>query len=152
MSNEELAQHVADELRWDPKVDSDAIAISAENGVVRLRGTVGSFRQKREARRDAERIHGVKNVDNDLQVRVLTDDRRYDVDLRGTVLRALELNSIVPSTIDAAVVDGYVRLHSKAHWQFERHEAEVVASSIHGVTDVDNLIMLVPIGPSVANV
>lgn len=48
-----------------------------------MRGTVGSFREKREARSDAERVHGVKKVDNDLEVRILTDDRRADAELRG---------------------------------------------------------------------
>ena len=39
------------ELFWDPKVDSGAIAATAADGVVTLRGTVGSFREKREAAR-----------------------------------------------------------------------------------------------------
>ena len=34
---------------WDPKLDSQAIAVSADDGAVTLRGTVGSFREKREA-------------------------------------------------------------------------------------------------------
>src|SRR6476660_10425789 len=98
MSNSDLERSVADELRWDPKVDNAAIAVSAEDGVVTLRGTVGSFRQKREAKQDAERVYGVKSVDNRLEVRILNDDRRDDADLRGSVLQALMLDSIVPST------------------------------------------------------
>jgi osmotically-inducible protein OsmY len=73
MSNEELQRHVVDELFWDPKVDSDAIAVSADGGAVTLRGTVGSFREKREAKAAAERVYGVTSVDNRLQVRILSD-------------------------------------------------------------------------------
>jgi hypothetical protein len=96
MSNDELAREVTDELFWDPKVDSAAIAVSAADGVVTLRGTVGSLREKREAKKDAERVWGVLSVNNDLQVRLLNDDRRADADLRGAVLQALALDGAVP--------------------------------------------------------
>ena len=46
----DLVADVSDELFWDPKVDSAAIAVSASDGTVTLRGTVGSLREKREAR------------------------------------------------------------------------------------------------------
>jgi hypothetical protein len=47
MTNETLERDVADELRWDPKIDSRGMAVSVDNGIVTLRE--GSFRQKREA-------------------------------------------------------------------------------------------------------
>ncbi|MGN6521942.1 MAG: hypothetical protein ACTHMZ_01835, partial [Actinomycetes bacterium] len=46
MNDKELVAGVTDELFWDPKVDGEAIAVTADSGVVRLRGTVGSFREK----------------------------------------------------------------------------------------------------------
>ena len=152
MSNAELESNVADELYWDPKVDSAAIAVSAQDGAVTLRGTVGTFREKREAQQDAEKVHGVKKVDNELEVRVLDEDRREDADLRGAVLQALLLDSLVPSTIDANVDNGSVTLTGKANWQYERKEAEFIASNILGVVDVDNKIELVPHGPTPENV
>jgi len=78
MSNNDLARYVTDELYWDPKVDSAAIAVSAADGVVTLRGTVGSFREKQEAKHDAERIYGVKDVKNEIEVRILNEHRRSD--------------------------------------------------------------------------
>jgi osmotically-inducible protein OsmY len=60
MSDNDIERYVTDELRWDPKVDPQAIAVSARDGVVTLRGTVGSFRQKREAKKDAERERQVE--------------------------------------------------------------------------------------------
>jgi osmotically-inducible protein OsmY len=41
---------VNDELFWDPKVDNTPIAVSADDGRITLRGTVGSLREKREAK------------------------------------------------------------------------------------------------------
>jgi hypothetical protein len=69
VTNNDLVGDVSDELFWDPKVDNVEIAVSAEAGVVKLRGTVGSFRQKREAKGAAERVFGVKKVANEFQVR-----------------------------------------------------------------------------------
>ncbi len=148
MSNDELTSHVTDELFWDPKVDNAAIAVSTDDGVVTLRGTVGSLRQKREAKKDAERVWGVKNVNNDLQVRLLNDDRREDADLSGAVLQALMLDSLVPATVGADADDGMVTLKGKANWQFQRDEAETVATNVAGVVSVENAIELVPPGPS----
>jgi hypothetical protein len=39
MTNDELQLNVADELFWDPKVDNEAIAVSANGGTVSTRMT-----------------------------------------------------------------------------------------------------------------
>jgi osmotically-inducible protein OsmY len=142
MSNEELQGSVKDELFWDPKVDDDAVAVSADDGVVTLRGTVGSLREMREAKNAAGRVYGVTRVENELKVRVLSDDRREDADIRGAVLQALMLDSLVPSTIDARVDDGYVTLTGTAEWNYQRDEAEFVASNVQGVLEVDDEVEL----------
>jgi len=77
---------------------------------VTLRGTVGGFREKREATSAAKRVYGVTKVDNELSVRLLDGDGRDDADLRGAVLQALMLDSLVPSTIDATVTPGRDRV------------------------------------------
>jgi osmotically-inducible protein OsmY len=110
MSDEELRYDVEEELFWEPRVDSAAIAVATDDGDVTLRGTVGSFREKREAANAAKRVRGVARLDNDLRVRLLDDDKRDDAELRGAVLQALLLDSLVPSTIDAKVQGGIVTL------------------------------------------
>lgn len=151
MSNNEVERCVSDELHWDPKIDDSAIAVAADEGVVTLRGTVGSFRQKRDATKDAQSIYGVKSVKNELEVRILNNDRRADADLRGDVLQALVLDGMVPSTIDAKVDDGKVTLTGTALWRFQRDEAESVAGNV-GVISVENDVDLVPPGPSANDV
>jgi osmotically-inducible protein OsmY len=142
MTDEALTLSVKDELFWDPKVDSEQIAVSADDGTITLRGTVGSFRQKRDAKQAAERVHGVVYVENDLTVRILTKSRRADADLRGDVLQALLLDSLIPTTVDAKVEDGYVTLSGTVDWQYQRDEATFVAGNILGVTGVDNEILV----------
>ena len=142
MSNDELQQWVTDEIFWDPKVDGDAVAVTADDGKVTLRGTVGSFHQKREAQKAAERVYGVKSVDNELKVKILSEDEKEDADLHGDVLQALILDSLVPPTVDARVYDGWVTLTGTAEWQYQRDEAELIAGNVFGVIGVDDEIEL----------
>ena len=148
MSDYDLEQLVRDELTWDPKLDAKAIAVTADDGVVTLRGNVSNFRQKREASKDAERVAGVRKLENKLDVQILDRDRRDDSELRGAVLQALMLDTVVPSTIDVEVVDSFVTLTGTSSWRFERDEAEFVASNVPGVISVVNDVDIVPPAPS----
>jgi len=152
MSNNELQRSVTEELTWDPKVDGNAIAVSTDEGVVTLRGTVGSLREKLEAKKDAERVYGVKHVRNELSVEILNDEKRNTADLRGDILHALTLNTLVPATIDANVDDGFVTLTGTANWQYQREEAESVASNVPGVVSVTDEVRLVAPGASAHDV
>lgn len=144
MSDNDLTNNVTEELFWDPKVDNAAIAVSANRGRITLAGTVGSFREKREARKAAARVFGVTSVKNDLEVRLLDEDEREDADLRADVLNALALDVFVPSTVDATVIDGYVTLTGTADWQYQRDDAELVAANVPGVIDLVDEITLKP--------
>jgi osmotically-inducible protein OsmY len=144
MSNETVVKAVNDQVRWDPMIDGDQIAVSVDDGVVVLRGTVGSLRQKIEAGSDAKRVHGVREVQNQLEVRLVVGEQHDDAELRARVLQALMLNSLIPSTIDAKAKDGHVTLTGTAHWHFERQEAEAIAGNVRGVRDVRSEIVLEP--------
>jgi len=151
MSDDKLVGYVSDELFWDPKVDNEAIAVSADDGKVTLRGTVGSYREKVEAKKAAERVYGVKSVENKLEVKVLNGGKREDAELRGDVLQALMLDSLIPKTVDAKVDDGLVTLTGTADWQYQRDEAEFVSGNVFGVIAVIDEIGLKP-SPSASDV
>jgi osmotically-inducible protein OsmY len=119
---------------------------------VTLRGTVGSFREKREAKKAAQRVYGVTKVNNELQVRLLNGQRRDDAEVRGDILQALMLDVLVPGAIDASVDDGFVTLTGKAEWQYQRDEAEAVAANILGVIDVLDQIELTSPPPDAGDV
>ena len=148
----DLTADVSDELFWDPKVDNTTIAVSADGGKITLRGTVGSLREKREAQKAARRVFGVTSVDNQLLVKLMNDDKRADAELRGDVLQALMLDSLVPATVDAKVEDGFVTLTGTADRQYQRDEAEFVASNIVGALDLFNEIELTYPTPSAGDV
>ena len=152
MTDDELQDWVREELCWDPKVDSAAIAVSASDGVATLRGTVASFREKREAQRAAERVYGVTSVRNELEVRIVDEHGRQDADLRGAVLQAMALDGLIPKTVDAKADRGVVTLTGTAAWQYQREEAEFVAGNVPGVADVDNQIALTTPPPTAGDV
>jgi osmotically-inducible protein OsmY len=152
MNDQVLVANVIDELFWDPKIDTTSVAVSATGGVVTLRGTVGSFRQKREAKKAAERVWGVVSVDNELDVELMGENRREDADLRGDVLQALMLDSLVPTSVDAWVEDGVVTLTGTVDWQYQRDEAELIAGNLLGVIAIENDIYLADTTPSPADV
>ena len=146
MNDSQIVDDVTSELFWDPKVDSAAIVVTADNGRVTLAGTVGSVREKREAKKAAERVLGVMSVDNDLQVVPEIDLVLTDADLQDSIQQALMLDLVVPTTVGVDVLDGVVTLTGTAEWQYQRDEAELVASNIVGAIDVFDDIVLV--GPT----
>src|SRR3954454_18870635 len=152
VSNDELRFDVEEELLWEPRVDNEAIAVSTDDGDVTLRGTVGSFHEKRAAANAAKRVYGVTTVDNELSVRLLDGDRRDDADVRGGVLQALMLDAAVPSSIDASVTDGIVTLTGMAPFNYQRAEAEFVAGNVPGVIGLDDQVELTIADPTPGDV
>jgi len=152
MSNDDLFKNVKDELAYDPKLKSTSIAVAVDDGVVTLRGNVGTFREKREAKNATARVHGVKQVNDELQVRLPGLTPREDIELRGDVLQALMLDSQVPDTIDASVVDGYVTLSGTADYKYQRDEAAYVAGNVKGVVGIWDNVELTGPPPATDNV
>jgi osmotically-inducible protein OsmY len=144
MSNTKLEVDIRAELLWDAKVANPSeIAVAAEGGNVTLRGTVGSPLQRRAARNAAKRVIGVVDVDDQLEVRLLTQDRRDDAAIRGAALQALEWNSAVPSgRIDVKVDHGDVTLSGNVDWPYQAAAAEDVALNLLGVVGVTNGIVV----------
>ena len=143
-SDTELVEDVTDELFFDPRIsDLDGIAVAAASGSVTLRGTVGSFHQKRSAEKAARRVDGVTYVNNELQVRLMTEFRREDSDIRAAALQALMLDSLIPSEeIDVKVRDGLLTLTGTVAWQYQSDLAEDDVLPLIGIVDIENAIVV----------
>jgi osmotically-inducible protein OsmY len=98
----------------------------------------------REAGKAACRVYGVTRVCNELDVRLLDDSKRDDAELRGDVLQALMLDSLIPTTVDVMARNGSITLSGTADWQYQRDEAEFLAASVPGVYALQNHIRLTP--------
>jgi osmotically-inducible protein OsmY len=129
-------------LAEDPRLPfADEIAVSAYDGTVTLRGTVGSFAQRRAAASGARRTVGVAGVYDELEVRLLDEDRRKDAKIRGHALQRLIWDSELPGDyLDVHVADGWVTLKGDVDFQFQSDAAFDDVARLHGVTGVTNKI------------
>jgi hypothetical protein len=141
-TNAQIEEDVRSELRLDPRIpDPVEIAISASDGLVTMRGTVGSFSQRRAAAGDARKISGVYDLDDQIQVRLLDDYMREDAEIRGAALQRLMWDVEIPaSTVDVKVEDGWVTLKGDVDYQFQSDDAFEDVASLFGVIGVTNEI------------
>jgi osmotically-inducible protein OsmY len=124
--------------------DPGAIAVSEDDGQMTLRGTVGSFATRRAAVKDARSVDGVDEVVDEIQVRLLDEDRRDDADIRGVALQILMWDTEVPAEwIDVTVRDGWVTLKGDANYQFQSDAAFDDVSRLSGVMGVTNEIKVI---------
>jgi BON domain len=132
-------------LRSDPRISSpDEVAVSAVDGSVVLRGTVGNFSQRRAAAEDARKVDGVDDLDDQLQVRILDDERREDADIRGIALQILDWDNEVPEDlVDVKVSDGWVTLTGETSYQYESDAAYSDVEDLAEVTGITNEIKVI---------
>jgi len=142
MTDDDVRADVTAELLWDPKVDSSKMKVSAERGAITLTGSVASLRQKHEAQHAIGRVYGVTSVSNQLEVRALAGSPRDDACVRADVLRALELDTTIPASVDATVDGGLVTLTGTMAFNHERAEAEFICAGVHGVIDINDELKL----------
>jgi osmotically-inducible protein OsmY len=143
--NDRIRDDVRAELAKDPRIPYvDEIAVEAYGGAVTLRGTVGSFAQQRAAVADARRTRGVFDVLDELQVRLLNDDRRKDAEIRGAALQRLIWDPEIPGDyLDVRVKDGWVTLDGEVDYQYQSDRAFDHVASLYGVTGVTNDVKVV---------
>jgi osmotically-inducible protein OsmY len=124
------------ELEFDPLVDDADVHIVNINGDVALNGTVPSYPQYLEAAAAAQRVAGVRNVHNHLQVVLPDEDYRDDAILTTVANDALALNVTVPDGIEAIALDGNLTLTGAAQYDRQRKAAELAVAGLAGVRNV----------------
>jgi osmotically-inducible protein OsmY len=145
LTNDRVIDDVRAELARDPRLPyPEEIAVESFGDTVTLRGTVGSFAQRRAAVADARRARGVVDVYDEVDVRILDRDRREDAEIRGAALQRLSWDSEIPGDdLDVRVDDGWVTLKGDVDYQFQSDLAFDDVSRLYGVTGVTNEIKVV---------
>jgi osmotically-inducible protein OsmY len=133
---------VESELIFDPLVDETNITVKNINGDVALNGTVPSYPQYVEAAAAAQRVAGVKNVHNHLEVALPQGDYRDDPTLTTTANNALELNITVPDGVEATAKNGNLTLTGTVKYGTERAAAELTVAALTGVRNIKNDIQI----------
>jgi osmotically-inducible protein OsmY len=145
MSDTDLQQDVLDELRWEPGVNVADIGITVKDGVVTLTGHVPSYWEKYAAERAAKRVHGVRAVANELDVKLPYRSQPTDQDIALACVHALKANISVPADKIKVTVDkGWVTLEGDVEWQYQKSAAEGAVRYLAGVIGVSNLITVKP--------
>jgi osmotically-inducible protein OsmY len=145
MTDKDLKQHVENALGWEPSVDATDIGVSAQDGVVTLRGTVRTYSEKVAAERAALRVFGAKAVANDLTIHLASGFERTDTDIAHAVLSALKWNVAVPEErITVTVKAGQVTLNGTVDWRYQKEAAGRAVRDLTGVVAVINLIGVQP--------
>jgi osmotically-inducible protein OsmY len=144
VSDAELQRDVLDELRWEPSLNEAHIGVSVRNGIVTLSGHVDSYVEKWSAETTAKRVHGVRAIANELEVRLPGTSKRTDEDIAAAAMNALKLNPSVPDNVKVTVSQGWVTLDGEVEWQFQKEAAEIAVRPLQGVVAVTNLIKVKP--------
>jgi len=134
----DIRQAVESELTFDPLVDATDIKVVNMNGEVALNGTVPSYPQYLEAAAAAQRVDGVKNVHNHLEVVLSAADSRDDPTLTTAANNALILNVTVPVGVEATAHNGNIKLTGTVSYGTERTAAELTVGALTGVRNVND--------------
>jgi len=135
-TTKDIREAVEAELKFDPLVDDADIHVVNINGDVALNGTVPSYPQYLEAAAAAQRVAGVKDVHNHLQVVLPDSDYRDDAMLTTAANNALTLNVTVPDGVEATASDGNLTLTGTVEYGRERDAAERTVAGLIGVRKV----------------
>src|SRR6266498_1587189 len=68
ISDDSIYDHVKRRLANDPDVKGGALGIDVKQGVVTLRGSVETEKQKQKAEKLAKKVNGVKQVINEIKL------------------------------------------------------------------------------------
>ena len=135
-NTKDIRAAVEAELRFDPLIDPADIAVRNINGDVALNGTVPSYPQYLEAAAAAQRVGGVKNVHNHLEVVLPPGDYRDDAMLTTAANNALASNITVPDGVEATAYEGNVELTGIVKHGPQRAAAELAVAGLAGVRNV----------------
>jgi osmotically-inducible protein OsmY len=144
-SDSEIERDVREELKWDPNLDAEDIAISVKDGVVTLAGFTKSYSDRLEAEHAAKRVAGVHAVANDIEVRLPSIDQRPDPEIARDAIANLKAQ--LPASHDRIkliVKDGWLTLEGAVEWQYQKTTAENAVRHVRGVKGVTNVISVKP--------
>jgi osmotically-inducible protein OsmY len=130
---------VDEALSLDPRIgDPDRITVRVNDGIVTLSGTAASLVEKRYATLEAEKIAGVRGVIDEIE---LAFSNRSDDEVRADVTRRLSNRpSLDLEGLEVDVVDGNVTLRGTVRSLDDLKHAELIASEVRGVRDIEDLL------------
>lgn len=144
-TDSQIQQDVIAELRWEPSVNATHIGVEVNDSVVTFAGHVGSYAEKCDAERAAQRVAGVKALAVEMDVKLLFGYERTDADIANAATLALQWSTYLPNDqVKVLVENGWLTLSGTLDWDYQRQNAETAVRYLMGVTGVSNQIVLKP--------
>jgi osmotically-inducible protein OsmY len=142
-SDNELAQRIMRELKWDSRIEWATISVQVKGAVATLAGVVSSYAKKIAAQEATHRVAGILDVANDIEVKPVDRFARTDTEIASAVRNALEWDALVPNElIRSTVSDGRVTLEGDVDYWREREDAERAILRLAGVVGVINQVTI----------
>ena len=139
----DIKKAVLAELRRDPRISAFSPDVSVEGGVAILGGDVGNLKAKNAAKQDAKNVVGVVLVDNFLKVR--PTERLTDAQMKSQLTAALFWDPLLEGfSVNATVTNRVAYLSGEVGSNFQKAEAQDVASRTKGVAVVRNRLKIEP--------
>ncbi len=130
-----LENEVQDQLLKDPATDYYELYVDANNGIITLAGTVGSYQEKQIAEFVAKGVKGVRGIENNISVSY--EKERTDREMEEEITRILRNdNRIDDGALFVSVNDGEVKLSGVVGSAAEKSLAASLSHTI-GVTSVN---------------
>ncbi len=141
----QVKQDVIAELGWEPSVNAAQIGVEVKDGIVTLAGHIGSYAEKWNAERAAQRVSGVRALAIEIDVQLPGSSKRIDADIARSVENVLQWTSYLPKdSIKAMVEGGWVTLTGEVEWGYQRDAAASAVRHLMGVTGVSDDIAVKP--------
>ena len=145
-SDSQLQQDVMAELKWEPSVHAAQIGVEVKNGVVTLAGEVGSYAEKWNAERSAQRVNGVKALAVEMTVSLSASGKRTDAEIAQAAHSILAWTSSLPEDAISVLVERcWLTLTGDVNRQYQRQDAADSVRYLPGVTGVSNQIAIKPL-------
>lgn len=142
-TDSDIETDVVAELKWEPSLRGDDIAVAVRDGVVTLAGFANSYADKWKAEQVASKVKGVKAIANDIEVKLPSGSARPDPDIARAAVDALQWHVTVPQErIQVKVEKGWVTLEGNVDWYYQKEAAERAVRYLTGVKGVSNLIVV----------
>jgi osmotically-inducible protein OsmY len=142
-TDSQVQQDVLAELKWEPSVNAAHIGVEVKDGVVTLAGHVGTYAEKWDAERAAQRVSGVKALAVEMDVRIPGISKRSDADIANSVENVLLWMTYWPKeSVKVIVEDGWVTLSGEVSWNYQKQAAADGVRYLMGVTGVSNQLTI----------
>jgi osmotically-inducible protein OsmY len=144
-TDKQVQQDVIAELSWEPSVNAAQIGVEVKNGIVTLAGHVGSYAEKWDAERVAQRVSGVKALAIEMDVKLSGSSKRNDADIARSAENVLQWTTYLPKDrVKVMVEKGWITLSGDVDWEYQRRAAEDGVRYLMGVMGVSDNITIKP--------